>query len=94
MAPDDGSQAMARIPRGSRVYTPRVGPHPVPKVPPLNDALVIEFDQVNPKRAPSASYGLYELLQDGHDCGRGGEIGRDDRPCALRREEGLRSSSR
>ena len=30
VAPDDGSQALVRIPRGSRVYTPRVGLRPVP----------------------------------------------------------------
>ena len=58
-APYDGSQALVCIPRGSRVYIPRVGPRPVPKVPPLNDALEIEFGQVNPKRAPSASHDFY-----------------------------------
>ena len=62
-APDDGSQALVRIPRGSRVYTPRVGPRPMPKIPPLNDSLEIEFDQANPKRAPSASHDLYELYK-------------------------------
>ena len=41
-ASGDGSQALVRIPRGSRVSTPRVGPRPVPKVPPLNDAIEIE----------------------------------------------------
>ena len=35
----------------------------MPKVPPLNDAFVIDFDQVNPKRVPSASYDLYELYE-------------------------------
>ena len=44
----DGSQVLVRILRGSRVYTPRVGPRPVPKVPALNDALAIEFDIDNP----------------------------------------------
>ena len=53
-----GSQALVRIMRGSRVYTPRVGPRSVPKVSPLNDALAIEFDMDNPKRAGSTSWEL------------------------------------
>ena len=59
-AADDGSQALVGIPKSSQVYIPCVGIRPVPKVPPLNGALVIEFDEVNPKRAPSASYDFYE----------------------------------
>jgi len=74
-APDDGSQALVRIPRGSRVYTPRVGPRPVPQVPPLNDALEIEFDQANPKRAPSASHDLYELYKRAKTVGKARRLG-------------------
>ena len=74
-APDDGSQALVRIPRGSRVYTPRVGPRPVPKVPPLNDSLEIEFDQANPKRAPSASHDLYELYKRARTVGEARRLG-------------------
>ena len=75
VAPDDGSQALVRIPRGSRVYTPRVGPRPVPKVPPLSDALVIESNQVNPKRAPSASYDFYELYKTATTVGEARRLG-------------------
>ena len=59
----DGSQALVRIPRSSHVYIPPVGPRPVPQVPPLNDALGIEFDMDNPKHAGSTSLELYELYK-------------------------------
>ena len=71
-APDDGSQALVRIPRGRRVYTPRVGPRPVP---PLNDSLEIQFDQANPKRAPSASHDLYELYKHARTVGEARRLG-------------------
>ena len=71
-APDDGSQALVRIPRGRRIYIPRVGPRPVP---PLNDSLEIQFDQANPKRAPSASHDLYELYKHARTVGEARRLG-------------------
>ena len=74
-APYDGSQALVRIPRGSRVYIPRVGPRPVPKIPPLNDALEVELDQLNPKRAPSATHDLDEIYKEDKIAGEARRLG-------------------
>ena len=74
-AADDGSQALVRIPRGSRVYTPRVGPRPVSKVPPLNDAPVTELDRFNQKRAPSILYDLFELYETATTVGEARRLG-------------------
>ena len=75
-APDDGSQALVRIPRGSRVYVHSpCRTSSSAQGPPLNDALEIEFDQVNPKRAPSASHGLYKLYNTATTVGEARRLG-------------------
>ena len=68
-APYGRSQALARMPRDPRVYNPRVGPRPVPKIPPLNDALEIKLDQLNPKQAPSATHYFYEIYKEDKTAG-------------------------
>ena len=73
--PPSGSTDLVRIPRGSRIYIPRVGPRPTPRVPPLNDDLAIEFDQDNPKRAGSQSYQLYELYKSARSVGEARRLG-------------------
>ena len=47
--------ALQRIPKASRIYTPKVGPPPRPPVPdgPLDDSVAIEFKIENPKRPSS-----------------------------------------
>ena len=47
----------------------------MPKVPPLNDALAIEFDVDNPKRAGSTSWELYELYKSAKTVGEARQKG-------------------
>ena len=44
-------------------------------MPPLNDSLEIQFDQANPKRAPSASHDLYELYKHARTVGEARRLG-------------------
>ena len=75
--PSSSSTDLQRIPRGSRVYTPRVGPPPAPPPPKGNypDSTPIEFDQINPKRSPSASYDLYEQYKTARTVGEARSLG-------------------
>ena len=59
---DIADGTIQRIPRGSRIFIPRVGPPPKPSMPsgPLDDATGIQFNEANPKRPHSRSYELYE----------------------------------
>ncbi len=58
--PPSSSTDLMRVPRGKRIYIPRIGPAPRPHIPDLRDELSIKFTQENPKRPGSQSYELYE----------------------------------
>ena len=62
----------------SRIVDVLSGPavrRPVPKVPPLNDALAIEFDMDNPKRAGSTSWEFYDFYKSAKTVGEARQKG-------------------
>ena len=83
-----GDGTLVRIPRGSRIFIPRVGAPPPPErpstssgssAPPkkneLRDEMLIEFVQENPKRPDSAIYGKYETYKVAKTVGEARSLG-------------------
>ena len=69
--------APQRIPRASRIYTPRVGLPPRLPIPdgPLDDSVGIEFKIENPKRLSSRSHEVYELYKMAKAIGEARRLG-------------------
>ena len=57
------SDALQRVPRGSRIYIPRVGPRPARPPPALDPDMGINFVHDNPKRPGSRSHELFEAYK-------------------------------
>ena len=72
------SSELQRVPRGSRIYIPRVGP-PAPPPPKENvnhpDSTPIDFIQDNPKKVGSQSHELYEAYKTAKTIGEARALG-------------------
>ena len=72
---DGSSQALARDPRASRIYAPRVTPPPHKPAAHWDPGMALEFDQDNPKRADTLTHNLYEKFKGAKTVAEALELG-------------------